>query len=69
MPALSIEADDRLIPDPVVARRYSKSGRTIMRWDSDPHLGFPAPVVIRGRKYRRESELIAWERQLAANRT
>jgi hypothetical protein len=52
----------RLIPDKLVALRYSVCLRTLWRWDRDPRLGFPRAVVIRGRKYRKEHELDAFDR-------
>ena len=52
--------DDALLPDPLVAKRYNVSTRTIPRWDANLALGFPAPTFINGRKYRRVRELEAW---------
>lgn len=49
-----------------VARRYTKTRRTIERWERDPELDFPKPLIIRGRKYRDEAELEAWERARVA---
>jgi hypothetical protein len=54
--------DDDLLPDPRVAERYGVSTRTIPRWDANPELGFPEAIVINGRRYRRRSELEAFER-------
>jgi hypothetical protein len=54
--------DDDLIPDARVAERYGVSTRTIPRWDADPDLGFPDPVVINGRRYRRRADLERFER-------
>jgi hypothetical protein len=54
---------EELLPDPMVAKRYNVSTRTIPRWDRTEGLGFPAPIEIRDRKYRRLSELEAWERK------
>ena len=34
---------------------------TLWRWDHDPNLKFPKPVRIRGRKYRDEAELDAFD--------
>jgi hypothetical protein len=42
------------------------SVRSLSRWDADPALGFPPPIWIRDRKYRRISELEKWERKRAA---
>lgn len=58
--------DDALIPDKQVAARYHRSVKTIDRWTANPDLKFPEPIVIQGRKYRRLSELMTWERLRAA---
>lgn len=55
--------DDVLVPDPEVCKRYSRSKMSLWRWDQDPALGFPKPLYIQGRKYRRLSELREWERK------
>jgi predicted DNA-binding transcriptional regulator AlpA len=61
-----------LIPDPEVARQLGVTLMTIWRWDHDPSMGFPKPIRLRTRKYRRASDLIAWRdslvREAAANR-
>lgn len=49
-----------LIPDPQLAKKLGKSLRTLARWDDDPSLGFPKPVVINRRKHRRAHEVEAW---------
>ena len=54
------------LPDPLVAKRYSVSPRTIARWDETPDLGFPPPTYIRGRKYREVERLQQFERARAA---
>jgi hypothetical protein len=52
------EADAKqgeLVPDPRVAKEFSKSLMSLWRWDRDPKmiaLGWPQPVKIRNRKYR-----------------
>lgn len=56
-----------LLPDPRVAQRYNVNPRTLYRWDENPALGFPKPLVINRRKYRRLNELEIWERQRAAS--
>jgi len=33
---------------------------TLWRWLQDEKLGFPRPLVIHGRRYWREEEIIAW---------
>lgn len=53
---------EMLLPDPQVAKRYSVSAMSIWRWDHRPELGFPKPIRIQGRKYRRLSELREWEK-------
>jgi hypothetical protein len=56
------DTTNRIIPDRRVCSRYEVTTRTLARWDTNPTLGFPKPIVINGRKYRREDELEAWER-------
>jgi hypothetical protein len=51
----------RLIPEPQVRKRYGVTQMTLWRWDRDPTLGFPKPVVIRRRKYRDADELDAFD--------
>ena len=51
----------RLLADSKVAERYGVCLRTLWRWDRNRKLGFPAPVRINGRKYRREEELDAFD--------
>jgi excisionase family DNA binding protein len=41
---------------------------TIWRWERDPKLEFPAPTVIRGRKYRRRNDIDAWMRRMASGK-
>jgi predicted DNA-binding transcriptional regulator AlpA len=66
--AFDVASDPRsgLLPDPLVADRYQVSSRTIDYWDRKADLGFPRPIRINNRKYRRLSELEAWERNRAA---
>ena len=54
-----------LLPEAAVCRRYGVSDMTLTRWDRDARLGFPKPILIRGRKYRRLAELIAFEERQA----
>ncbi len=56
----------RYMTEPQVCARYGVVPLTLRRWDQDPELGFPAPVFIRGRKYRDEEEILAWEARQAA---
>jgi predicted DNA-binding transcriptional regulator AlpA len=60
---ITVSDSTDLLPDPQVARRYNVNPRTIYRWDDQPALGFPKPIRINNRKYRRLHELEAWERQ------
>jgi hypothetical protein len=61
-------SSDDLLPDSAVARRYDVHLRSLARWDRNPTLGFPAPIQINGRKYRRRSELEEFERRNVAKR-
>ena len=56
-----------LLPDPLVAERYKVTPRTLHRWDRQSDLGFPQPLLINGRKYRRLAQLESWERERAAS--
>lgn len=53
------------LPEAAVCRRYGVSDTTIIRWDADERLGFPKALLIRGRKYRRLSELLEFEARQA----
>jgi hypothetical protein len=57
-----------LIPDPIVARRYQKHTITLTRWDADPEMGFPLPIVINGKRHRRRGELWAFEQRHVVQR-
>ncbi len=50
-----------LIPERLVAERYSCHVHTLKRWEKDPTLGFPPPVWVRGRRYRDVAALDAWD--------
>lgn len=50
------------LPTRDVCRRYNVSDRTIARWERDPDLKFPRPLVINRRKYFDEFELTAFDR-------
>lgn len=61
------ETNSALLPRARVAKdRYGRSVKTLDRWSKDPELQFPAPVDIRGFKYFREADLIAWDRSRSA---
>ena len=49
-----------------VAERYSVTTRSIERWEEDPKLCFPRPLVINKRKYWAVVDLVTWERRRAA---
>jgi predicted DNA-binding transcriptional regulator AlpA len=53
--------NDRLLSGKKTRERYGVSDQTIWRWDHDPSLKFPKAIRIRGRKFRRLRELLAWE--------
>jgi hypothetical protein len=57
------------LPTRLVAERYNVSDRTVARWQRDPDLNFPQPLVVNGRKYFAESELTAWDRANASRLT
>jgi hypothetical protein len=39
------------VPDVVIRREFGVSPMSIFRWERDPSLDFPRPVIIRGRRY------------------
>jgi hypothetical protein len=47
------------------ARRWGVSKYTVERWGKDERLGLPGEILITNRRYRRLSELEAWERSRA----
>jgi predicted DNA-binding transcriptional regulator AlpA len=49
--------------------RYSIVSRTISRWEHDKQLGFPKPLIIRGRRYWSEAALENWELKQAVAKT
>jgi predicted DNA-binding transcriptional regulator AlpA len=53
--------EKRLLPDHKVCERYCVSPMTLWRWDRDPQLNFPKAIRIRGRKYRDQGELDAFD--------
>jgi hypothetical protein len=44
------------------AKRWSVSKRSVERWGENEKLGLPPEIDINGRRYRKLSELEAWER-------
>jgi hypothetical protein len=59
----------RKLPTRLVSARYDVSDRTISRWERDPDLKFPQPLIINKRKYYAEDELTAWDRANAGRLT
>lgn len=51
---------------PSLARRWQKTPRTIDRWTKRPPAGFPAPIIIGGRKHWDLDVVEAYERSCAA---
>lgn len=58
--------EDTYVNSAAVQERYRISDSTLFRWERDPSLGFPQPLVINRRKLYRIAELVAWERSKAA---
>jgi hypothetical protein len=56
----------RKLPTRLLCKRFNVCDRTITRWQLDPKLGFPSPIVINGRKYFDENEIVRWERDRAS---
>jgi hypothetical protein len=52
----------RKLPTRLLCKHFNVCDRTISRWQNDPKLGFPSPIVINGRKYFDETEVKQWER-------
>jgi predicted DNA-binding transcriptional regulator AlpA len=48
-----------------VQARYGISGMTRWRWERNPSLAFPQPIIINGRKLWKLIDLEAWERSRA----
>jgi hypothetical protein len=62
----NLETRDVRLPTSRVAERFNVVPRTVERWQLDPRLGFPRPLIINRRKYWPLSSIEAWERQRAA---
>jgi len=56
----------RKLPTRLLCKRFNVCDRTIARWQNNPQLRFPAPIVINGRKYFDEVEVVRWERERAS---
>lgn len=62
-----MRVDDRYLSGPRVDERYDISPMTRSRWQRDPNLDFPKPIVTNGRKRWRLSDLENWERARASS--
>jgi hypothetical protein len=45
-----------------LAQRFNVVCRTIERWEHNPELNFPKPLIVNGRKYWRLEDVEHWER-------
>jgi hypothetical protein len=52
---------ETLIPKPNLARELGVSSRTLSRWLLDAALGFPRPLIIRGRLYLYRGAVEDWK--------
>jgi hypothetical protein len=59
-----LHPERRYLTELEVCERYDVVPLTLRRWDEDPTLGFPPPLIIRGRKFRDEDELLAFDAKL-----
>lgn len=51
----------QLLPTRLVCRRYGVCDRTIARWERDPELEFPQPLLINNRKYYAAEKLAEFD--------
>lgn len=58
-------SENRFLTGPQVQQRYGISEMTMWRWENNEDLKFPKPMVVGRRKYFREEDLTAWERERA----
>lgn len=61
-----MDNSENYLTAPQVRKRYSVTDMSLWRWQKNPDLGFPTPLVINRRRYWREHDLIEWERKQAA---
>jgi hypothetical protein len=58
------EDQGEIVSAPIMRRMFSISPTTEWRWCKDQALGFPQPIIVRGRRYYRRRELNEfWARQ------
>jgi hypothetical protein len=55
---------DELVPDPQVLKEFCITPMTLWRWDRDPELDFPPPIIIRKRKFRMRRLLEAFKARM-----
>lgn len=58
-------SENRFLTGPQVQQRYGISEMTMWRWEKNRDLSFPKPMRVGRRKFYREDELTAWERERA----
>jgi len=68
MSAIQPDVTGQKLPTRDLCKRFKVVDRTISRWQGNPELNFPKPVVINGRKYFDEGEIVVWERARASLR-
>ncbi|WP_256807767.1 AlpA family transcriptional regulator [Bradyrhizobium sp. Bra64] len=62
MSTIETNVTGRKLPTKSVCARYGVCDRTIARWERDPDLSFPQPMLLNGRKYYDEAALADWDR-------
>ncbi|WP_112663486.1 helix-turn-helix transcriptional regulator [Microvirga flavescens] len=62
-----MDNNDTYLPSKKVRDRYSISEMTLWRWERDPKVAFPRPMIVNRRKLYRLTDIEAWERQRAAS--
>ena len=58
---------ESLLPAAQVLARYCISDMTLFRWLKNPHLKFPKPIRINGRRYWRVEDLCMFEKNQVRN--
>ena len=67
MATIQPDLTGKKLPTSAVRKRYGGvCGRTIARWQANPALNFPKPIIINNRKYFDDDELTAWDRSRVA---
>lgn len=60
---------DRMLQTRDVCAFFNISDRTLDRWCADEKMEFPAPTIIRRRKYWSEASVLDWRRERAKRET